>query len=522
MNRLPQEIIDQVVSFLPGGPDAGWTPEKQPSRASYACISNKFRHAVECGSFRSLRINSGELQDFVLKFPPRGRPFLRELFFSVELYQVDAALAKRFERPAETAAASKQFSLQIKELFSAIHKPDGIVGLRLYISNVTQTTASAEDESGNGYGIDLGHYRDLRSRLTLLDPAALPHLDCVSHLTFSNWQRKPSPAVYLEIAARLAGLEKLDLVLDSFEMRYPGRLRDDRKSLALALETRSEETQTTSHAMLDMSLDRGAIIQTLPMPNLRYPLEYDVLSSSLRTWSQRLISFSVRGVVDESLFWPHAQDNVAAAPPEWRRMEFFDVQLERHTPSGWWYFMPKGESRYGAPPRNPAEDLEDQPPEFADEPQDGVDPFDQEAEDHWDMHRRTDGDEDHRIRNVPNEDTMQPLLEAWAKALARMPLLRRAKISFEVEIPNSETQDEEDVNMEDWEIIYEAPDLRGAKWEKHLEASERASRCLIFHNTCGWRPAQRTMHLLQQVGLGSHPGTEMAILTVNEWNRILR
>ncbi|KAK9424619.1 hypothetical protein SUNI508_03495 [Seiridium unicorne] len=522
MNKLPQEIIDRIVSFLPGGPDAGWTSEKQPSRAPYACVSNRFRYAVERGSFRSLRISSGELQDLVLKLPPRGRSFLRELFFSIELSQVDGASAKRFERPAETASASRQFSLQIKELFNALHKLDGIAGLRLYLSNVTQPAASAEDEPGSGTGIDLGHHRDLRSRLTLLDPAALPRLDCVSHLTFSNWQRKPCPSVYLDIAARLAGPGKLDLFLDGFEMRYPGRLRDDRKSLALALETRSEETQTISHATLDMSLDSGAILQTLPMPDNKYPLEYDALSSSLRTWSQRLVHFSVRGVVDESLFWPHTQDNAAAAPPEWQRMEFFDVQLERHAPSGWWYFMPKGESRYGAPPRDPAEDPEDQPPQFTDEPQDGADPFDQEAEDHWDMHRRTDEDEDHRVRNVPNEDAIQPLLEAWAKALARMPLLRRAKVGFEVEIPNSETQNEEDVNMEDWEIIYEAPDQQGAKWGKHLEASERASRRLIFHNTGRWRPARRTMHLLQQAGLESHPGTEMAILSVNEWNSILR
>ncbi|KAK6067053.1 hypothetical protein SCUP234_11769, partial [Seiridium cupressi] len=306
MRKLPQEIIDRIVSFLPG-----WTPEKQPSRAPYACISNRFRYAVERGSFRSLRISSGELQDLVLKLPPHGRSFLRELFFSVELSQVDGASAKRFERPAETASASRQFSLQIKELFNALHKLDGIAGLRLYLSNVTQPAASAEDEP------------------------ALPRLDCVSHLTFSNWQRKPCPSVYLDIAARLAGLGKLDLFLDGFEMRFPGRLRDDRKSLALALETRSEETQTISHATLDMSLDSGAILQTLPMPDNKYPLEYDALSSSLRTWSQRLVHFSVRGVVDESLFWPHTQDNAAAAPPEWQRMESFDVQLERHTPSGW-------------------------------------------------------------------------------------------------------------------------------------------------------------------------------------------
>jgi len=320
----------------------------------------------------------------------------------------------------------------------------------------------------------------------------------------------------------MPGLVTLDLVLSGFEVRYPGLLREDRCRLATMLKLRLEEAKTISGATLDMSLDGGAINQMLPMPNLTYPSEYDLLGSSLSIWSQRLTKLYIKGVLDEALFWPHASET-ATSPPEWLNLEKLDVHLERHTPSGWWYFMPKGKPKYGTPPRNPAEDPNDLPLPFTDNPADGADPFDKEDEDNWDFQRTDDApEEDLLTRNVPNEDTMQPLFEGWAKALRSMPSLRQARLAFEVEIPNSKTNDEEDLNTEDWEVIYQSPDFHNPRWERELGAGERSSRRLIFHNTCGWRPNKATMDLLRCVGEESHPGTKVVVLAINEWNKILR
>lgn len=70
MNKLPQEIIDHIVFFLPGGPDAEWTPQKKASRAQYDIISNKSHVAIERGALRRLRITSEELETFAQTLSP--------------------------------------------------------------------------------------------------------------------------------------------------------------------------------------------------------------------------------------------------------------------------------------------------------------------------------------------------------------------------------------------------------------------------------------------------------------------
>ena len=131
-------------------------------------------------------------------------------------------------------------------------------------------------------------------------------------------------------------------------------------------------------------------------------------------------------------------------------------------------------------------------------------------------------EEDLLTRNVPNEDTMQPLLKGWAKALRSMPSLREATLSFKVEVPDSRTNDEEDLCMIDWEDIYESPSIYHHGWEKQLQDEERFNRRLIFHNTRGWRPNRDAMDLLQHVGDDSHLGTKLVVLAINEWSEISR
>lgn len=121
--------------------------------------------------------------------------------------------------------------------------------------------------------------------------------------------------------------------------------------------------------------------------------------------------------------------------------------------------------------------------------------------------------EDFFTRNFPNEDTMQPLLEGWAKSLRSMPSLQRATLAFKVEIPGSDGT----LCWDNWEVIYESPESTSSyRWERKLEAGERSSRRLTFHNTNGWRPNRNTMDLLQRVGEDSYPGTKLVVLAVNE------
>ncbi|OBT55844.1 hypothetical protein VE04_03752 [Pseudogymnoascus sp. 24MN13] len=222
------------------------------------------------------------------------------------------------------------------------------------------------------------------------------------------------------------------------------------------------------------------------------------------------------GVFDETLFWPHALETTSS-PPEWVDLKTYYVQLERHTPSGWWYFMPKGKPKFGTPPCDPVEDPNDLPLPFTDDPTGGADPFDKKVEDTWDCKKGyAMPEEDFVTRTCPNEDNMQPLLEGWAKALLCMPSLRQATLAFSVEIFDSRSGDENDLCLDDWEVIYEAPDNLGLfRWESKMESEERRNRRLTFHNTYGWRPNKDTMDMLQRVGEDSYPGTKSVVLDVD-------
>ncbi|KFZ17031.1 hypothetical protein V502_04791 [Pseudogymnoascus sp. VKM F-4520 (FW-2644)] len=454
MNRLPQEIIDCIVFFLPGGPDAERVhyPEIQPTRAQYATISSKFHAAIERSTFNSLRIKSDELETFAQYLKPCRQGFLRILVYNILLPPINTAVSERFERPSETEAVSKLFSHYVKDLFDTLHRLDSLSGICLCFGDVSHPyrrndneTLVFEDDDG------LGISRHMRSRINLLDPEALPQLKCISNLELVGWQRTPAPSIMIDLAARMPGLVKLFLDTASYEVRYPGLLREDRHSLATMLKLRSEETKTASEAILDMSMDGGAVNQMVPMPNLTYPMGYDLLGSS------RLHSVFIRD----------------------------------------------GANNLCDPSRNPAEDPDDLPQPFTDNPTDGADPFDREEEDNWNCQRII----------------FRPLVEGWAKALQCMPSLRHARLSFGIVTPVG--GDEEDQSMEDWEIIYESPDFHNPTW-KTLGDGERSSRRLIFHGTGGWRPNNDTMDLLQRIGEDSYSGTKLVVLDINDFDEIIR
>ncbi|KAK8054449.1 hypothetical protein PG994_009516 [Apiospora phragmitis] len=301
---------------------------------------------------------------------------------------------------------------------------------------------------------------DLNIRLRLVEVAHVK-------VDYLEYKGKDSGGYHHDqIGARMPGLATLGLWLYAERMPYPALRREDRRNLADALTAYSEQAKGIAHA-------------------------------------GRLISFRVHGALDGSLFWPQPQESNEGGgvkEPQWPNLQHFDVQLERNTPSGWWYFMSKGE------------------PAYDDEPT-GV--FNEEKEELLD-------------RNVPHEDTMQPLLAAWAKALMRMPSLRTARLLFQlhqVQIPTSNDEGtvghgHEEIQrleyfMEDWEVVYEAPGQSNTVWSNLLTWEERRCRRLVFHNTAGWRPVKGTMDLLQAIGSGSWPGPEMAVLTA-ERNKIVR
>lgn len=314
MQNLPLEFIDDIVEFLSTKEDA--TEQLlEPRLAPYSTISTHFLEAVQRCLWRRLFLFSDDL-DYCASLLLRRRRLshLRLLTLYIIVDETEEKKALCFERPAETKAVSRQFGICLQRVFGMLEQ-----GSNLQLSFLEFEHNDTGQYDGHEHRFQF--YRHSRSRITLPRANGLPMLHSVRHLSFYYWIRRPDPSVQLVIAARMPDLAALDLFIEATDLRYPGALRKDRKSLADALVNYSKQTEQLSHVTLDMNQITCPIDNTGAMPNLTYPLTYDLLGSSLRVWSQRLTSFKVCGVFDETLFWPQAHEtNDAADRPYWSNM----------------------------------------------------------------------------------------------------------------------------------------------------------------------------------------------------------
>ncbi|KAK8104775.1 uncharacterized protein PG998_011808 [Apiospora kogelbergensis] len=296
MQNLPLEIIDNIVEFLPTKEDA--TEQLlEPRLAPYTTISTHFLEAVQRRLWRRLFLFNDDL-DYCASFLLHRRRLshLRELTLHIIVDETEENKALCFERPAETKAVSRQFGICLQRVFGMLEQG---TNLQLSLFEVEHNDTGRYD----GHEHRFQFYQHSRSRITLPRANGLPMLHSVRHLSFYYWIRRPDPSVQLVIAARMPELWALDLCIEATELRYLGVLRKDRQSLAEALVNYSKQTEQLSHVDLHIANESSHLIDnTVAMPNVKYPLTYDLLGSSLRVWLQRLTSFNVGGVFDEALF----------------------------------------------------------------------------------------------------------------------------------------------------------------------------------------------------------------------------
>lgn len=537
MDKLPLEVIERIVAFLPDRPTGLFLFGPRPPNIlpQLATVSASFRDVIERRTFRSLSISSDAadlcfFETALRRHQPR-RAYLTQVSYRVVLPLYDKDAASRVESEADRQANDTAFTAAIQSLFGILHEldegPCGPGGLTLSlgaVSSPSDTREARHPASKNRLGL----YRFLRSRIRLQNHKSLPCVSCVSTLAVAPaGDRHLSPSTGVLLATRMPNLQALHITAYAGELRYPAIARNDRHELAAAindaLSDGSPPTITNTSIVLDQ--DGGPENQLLALPDLTFPGPSDPLGLALCTWSQHnLKTLRVEGVFDGSLFWSpttntrssSSSSSSPASPPTWSALERLDVQLERNTPAGWWYFMPQDRPAYGTPARDPATDLHDAPPRGGG----SAATFDRRAEEAWAMKPTRPPPQGATLtRNVPCEETMQQLFEAWARALGCMPVLRAAVVRFQVEIPVGE---EGDVSLEPWEVMYQAPGEVHWKWRGGLVPAEKESRRLSFHNTRGWRPGEAVMRLLREVGKDVWPGTGMVEIEVDEWDQITR
>jgi hypothetical protein len=456
MDSLPQELVDHVSSYL-----------SLEDLKNTLTVSLQFQLAAEkcSGAFSDFELSDRNASHFVKTFGGRRLSYLRHLSFRTTLppLQEKADWATNHHHPVretkdDLREADRCFTDQIKSLFSTVKSVEDCAGTRYGPGNIKLTIYTPTRY------IDAMYYDVLRFyvswRIRLLSPESLPELASVRALRIENgmhveycyqWDRqslrKIDLRVIIDLSVKFPNLAALFCSIggdewlacnEDYRQRYvtkdwAGPRRDSRQEFARALS--AHPISGLKDARLDFIAPFGPFRggpyfnQLEAFPNLITPAKHDIFSSSLRVLSYQLRRLSIKAIVDPTLFWP-----ADGASPSWDNLEVLNVSFHIMTPAGDWYFdrLTNDGSKEGYEITKT-----DYPPY---------------TETDWEMTNLRLFDEvdwfnllDGQNRVIPNDDTVVPLLIAFAKAAACMPRLKQALLWAPLVISyNGTTEDDED------------------------------------------------------------------------------
>jgi hypothetical protein len=538
MNNLPQELIDEICSYLPW--DHGhWNFDDLKNTLT---VSRRFQIATERAScqFKKFILTSSNSKEFLKIYNTHRRYFLQDIEFQTsapplprtEELKDDDDLAPCRDTLEDLAAIDKSFSDQIHLLFTVlktmedrVYKEDPLGNITLAICTPTRTVDT------NRYCL---HRKYVSWRVHLLSPESLPKLSSITSLNVLQngdgqcvEEAAITPAkldlrVLLDLAVKLPNLEYLGckLVNDDWTTDIPsaaikhytrdweGPRRDTRHDFAKALQELGsklpislKEAQLSFVDQLKLS---DSIDQRQLLPDLIKPAMYDPFSSSLRLFSSQLRKLKLQAVVDKTLFWPSKDE-----APVWPNLENLDVMFHMATPKGYWYFKGvNGDDQMvhdgfevtaaSYPPLGPVERERD-----------------------WDIRADWDDDMDWstpeslQFRVVPDNDVLVPFLAGFAKAATNMPLLKKAALwsplkfyptdvsLFYQEYNGVEFVSDYEAKLA-WGIVYAAPGekafhaLENQGEMSRLESTISGSR-RIWWKVGKWRPDPDLHQLFKQI-----------------------
>ncbi|KAK2875646.1 hypothetical protein FQN49_001544 [Arthroderma sp. PD_2] len=222
--------------------------------------------------------------------------------------------------------------------------------------------------------------------------------------------------------------------------------------------------------------------ETLPLPNLISPLSYDPFSSGLRIISQRVVDLAIRACVDRNLFWPLPNED-KDEPPSWPYLKKLLVEFEPMSPSGTWYFQgPRGEGRET---NTPFEVTQAHYPPVEENPQD------EEWDDVWaEEGGRWENFEPNMFRVVPIDEAIEPFLDAFVKALEKMPLLEEVELFTRLQfLPGKGVEKNYDEDGEG----------KGYMWGLRYLLPKDSGRPLLEWHVGDWRPSQSLLQRFHDI-----------------------
>lgn len=526
MNELPQEIVDDICSYL-----------DHDNLKSVLLLSRKFQYAAEEHSkaFETFCLTTGSIDKFMETYTGRRFRYLRLLELrtpltspedpEVEDYPWDGDSYYRESRE-ELDSINESYTQQIKQLFMAIYTVETQECNKMISGNIHLKLFTPTME------LDLNRSSLQRSfvswRVHLLMPEMLPELNSIRHLTVEKPDRRwysngPVPSlrklnlrVCLDLSDRLPNLSTLhcrvgadELLSNTFPsckaLRYitqdwVGPRKDSYSEFAKSLE--KALLRNLRHVRIDCFYPHH-IDHRLPMPELVDPSLGDPFSTSLRILSQQLRTMYLCVVADATLFWPGD-----GSTPHWPYLEHLHVEFQIYTPSGSWYFDgPSGLSLGGAKVGYRVTEAEMYPPVVYTEKDELL--GDETCE--MDLEEAQNNALQYRV--VPNNVTLVPFLTGFANAALCMPRLRtfalwsplrfnlgrtdEAYESFDFESISNVPKDILYMARFAWGIAYTGP------YEKSfIEENERdvTGKKQMWWRTSSWRPEAGLHELLQKIG----------------------
>ena len=450
MDNLPQELINRIVWFAERYPGQDkWYPAieqsfgltESPSQfPRLANLNHLWKEAVETITFRHLVIKSDELDTFQSIVTGNRRKYLAKISFTVLLPEYSYEACACVESRDEQRLNDEAFTKGICDLF-AILKAREDDGVQSALQLDLNTAASPTDYRIHGLkrnelmsDIAIGKRKDIlsdrweNSRLHYLKPDILPVLSNVQHFKIDgNGSRRLVPRIAPDLTMSLPNLKNVEWEFLDCDAQSADESSDE-DSLESDSDSEPEPDNGTATSPKVRSANRVAFADALrkirsrsrssaqitfyhksPTDQRRtcpsivpLGLTYDPFSAALRTFSQNLTALTLSAHFDSTLFWP-SPDEENTVVPTWPHLKLLDVTFNMVTPCGDWYFT-------------------------------GPRPADHE---HDDVERGIIGDSEREYsywnyRVHPDPETFDPFLAAFAKAVAKMPVLEYFMLESEL------------------------------------------------------------------------------------------
>ncbi|KAI0813761.1 hypothetical protein GGR55DRAFT_544680 [Xylaria sp. FL0064] len=501
MNRLPLEIYVEIGGFLQG---PGF------DRPLLATISRQWQAAVERQTFSEIRVKSTDLDRFQDIVQNHRRRYVTKINYVVVLPAYDDDERCSFERKDDRQANNKVFTAAVHRLFSLLkswdtHK-DGYISLcfeDIYSPSdhpFLRSSSPSYDPLAIHFAdrgddddelVDLWAWRFHYSYLRLRCASELPNVPVISSFSTRITTRNMSTRVPIHIVAKLPNLRKANLRLGEWDIRYLALRRMQRHNLAQALTV----VFPRSSALEFLSLNMGEICFWAPTfsagtLNLGDSTN-DELGSAIRTATGGMANLKrlvVAGPIDATFLWPGPSH--ALREPYWQNLERLEVTFSARRPSGASYF------RHNEQVPAPLET--EMAPGYGDsEEDDAVAAEDFDPSEHRDIR--------FALPMTPDDDSLEPLIEAFGRACSQMPRLRSACLSTvlsasEAEVKSGRCMREQHQFV--WGVWYFSPYVRPTDGYDHSDPAifEDIYRRRLFWSVRDWRPNPALRSLLQTLG----------------------